>query len=95
MPLSKMENTTFAMPSIIDSHDMGLRTVLQSRCPKRNTYSIVPSPIHQIQNYAQNGKLKKKSSHLTRVLWTQADEFESLCSEGNNQGHHRSSSQPK
>ncbi|GFT35959.1 hypothetical protein TNCV_717321 [Trichonephila clavipes] len=27
IPLSKMENTTFAMSSIIDSHDMGLRTV--------------------------------------------------------------------
>ncbi|GFS94967.1 hypothetical protein TNCV_4202121 [Trichonephila clavipes] len=27
MPLSRMENTTFAMPSIIDSHDMGLRIV--------------------------------------------------------------------
>ncbi|GFU65203.1 hypothetical protein TNCV_2134081 [Trichonephila clavipes] len=27
MPLSRMENITFAMPSIIDSHDMGLRTV--------------------------------------------------------------------
>ncbi|GFT74058.1 hypothetical protein TNCV_3707901 [Trichonephila clavipes] len=39
MPLSRMENTTFAMPSIIDSHDMGLRTVLQSRCPKENAYS--------------------------------------------------------
>ncbi|GFV59812.1 hypothetical protein TNCV_4739401 [Trichonephila clavipes] len=39
MPLSRMENTTFAMPSIKDSHDMGLRTVLQSRCPKRNAYS--------------------------------------------------------
>ncbi|GFW39941.1 hypothetical protein TNCV_5116241 [Trichonephila clavipes] len=39
MILSRMENTTFAMPSIIDSHDMGLRTVLLSRCPKRNAYS--------------------------------------------------------
>ncbi|GFV39668.1 hypothetical protein TNCV_4183731 [Trichonephila clavipes] len=27
MPLSRMENTTFAKPSITDSHDMGLRTV--------------------------------------------------------------------
>ncbi|GFT27670.1 hypothetical protein TNCV_3570431 [Trichonephila clavipes] len=34
-----MENTTFAMPNIIDSHDMGLRTVLQSRRPKENAYS--------------------------------------------------------
>ncbi|GFT98748.1 HTH_Tnp_Tc3_2 domain-containing protein [Trichonephila clavipes] len=39
MPLSRMENTTFAMPNIIDSHDMGLRTVLQSRRPKENAYS--------------------------------------------------------
>ncbi|GFU55712.1 hypothetical protein TNCV_1488251 [Trichonephila clavipes] len=30
MPLSRMLNSTFAMPNIIDSHDMGLRTVLQS-----------------------------------------------------------------
>ncbi|GFX39055.1 transposable element Tc3 transposase [Trichonephila clavipes] len=35
MPLSRMENTTFAMPSIIDSHDMGLRTVFTVRTPKR------------------------------------------------------------
>ncbi|GFU73891.1 RNA-directed DNA polymerase from mobile element jockey [Trichonephila clavipes] len=38
MPLSRMENTTFAMPSIIDSHDMGLRTVYgpdaQKKTPK-------------------------------------------------------------
>ncbi|GFS51566.1 hypothetical protein TNCV_549801 [Trichonephila clavipes] len=39
MPLSRMENTTFAMASIIDSHDMGLKTVLQSGCPKQNAYS--------------------------------------------------------
>ncbi|GFX92429.1 hypothetical protein TNCV_1707051 [Trichonephila clavipes] len=39
MPLSRMENTTFVMPSIIDSHDMGLRTVLQFGCPKENAYS--------------------------------------------------------
>ncbi|GFU33571.1 hypothetical protein TNCV_1797841 [Trichonephila clavipes] len=36
----RMENTTFAMPNIIDSHDMGLRTVLQSRRPKENAYSM-------------------------------------------------------
>ncbi|GFX43961.1 hypothetical protein TNCV_4112401 [Trichonephila clavipes] len=35
MPLSRMENTTFAMPSIIDSHDMGLRTVFIVQTPKR------------------------------------------------------------
>ncbi|GFX25284.1 hypothetical protein TNCV_1274441 [Trichonephila clavipes] len=35
MPLSRMENTTFAMPSIINSHDMGLRTVFTVQTPKR------------------------------------------------------------
>ncbi|GFY07837.1 hypothetical protein TNCV_4287731 [Trichonephila clavipes] len=35
MPLSRMENTTFAMPSIIDSHDMGLRTVYSSDAQKK------------------------------------------------------------
>ncbi|GFW65642.1 probable RNA-directed DNA polymerase from transposon X-element [Trichonephila clavipes] len=39
MPLSRMLNSTFAMPNIIDSHDMGLRTVLQSRRPKVNAHS--------------------------------------------------------
>ncbi|GFU76256.1 hypothetical protein TNCV_527361 [Trichonephila clavipes] len=34
MPLSRMENTTFVKPSIIDFHDMGLRTVLTVRTPK-------------------------------------------------------------
>ncbi|GFW23458.1 hypothetical protein TNCV_3805551 [Trichonephila clavipes] len=34
MPLSRMENTTFVIPSIIDSHDMGLRTVCTVRTPK-------------------------------------------------------------
>ncbi|GFV65267.1 uncharacterized protein TNCV_4572671 [Trichonephila clavipes] len=45
MPLSRMENTTFAMPSIIDSHDMGLRTVFTVQTPKRkrlfNAYSTL------------------------------------------------------
>ncbi|GFX82042.1 hypothetical protein TNCV_2572391 [Trichonephila clavipes] len=35
MPLSRKENTTFALPSIIDSHDMGLRTVFTVQTPKR------------------------------------------------------------
>ncbi|GFU49785.1 hypothetical protein TNCV_2930541 [Trichonephila clavipes] len=35
MPLSRMENTTFAMPSIIDSHDMGLRTVYNPDAQKK------------------------------------------------------------
>ncbi|GFT95440.1 hypothetical protein TNCV_3327011 [Trichonephila clavipes] len=35
MPLSRKENTTFAMPSIIDSHNMGLRIVFTVQTPKR------------------------------------------------------------
>ncbi|GFX93368.1 hypothetical protein TNCV_151741 [Trichonephila clavipes] len=37
MPLSRMENTTFAMPSIIDSHDMGLRTVYSPDAQKKTS----------------------------------------------------------
>ncbi|GFX75856.1 nucleic-acid-binding protein from transposon X-element [Trichonephila clavipes] len=36
---AEWKNTTFAMPTIIDSHDMGLTTVLQSGCPKENAFS--------------------------------------------------------
>ncbi|GFU26331.1 hypothetical protein TNCV_3180821 [Trichonephila clavipes] len=50
MPLSRMENTTFAMASITDSHDMGLRTVLQSRCPKRNAYSTKTDILKLVQS---------------------------------------------
>ncbi|GFV34477.1 hypothetical protein TNCV_466911 [Trichonephila clavipes] len=39
MSLSRMENITFAKPSIIDSHDMGLRTVYSPDAPKK-------TPIH-------------------------------------------------
>ncbi|GFX63445.1 hypothetical protein TNCV_622441 [Trichonephila clavipes] len=35
MPLSRMENTTFTKPSIIDSHDMGLRTVYSPDAQKK------------------------------------------------------------
>ncbi|GFY16794.1 hypothetical protein TNCV_4337951 [Trichonephila clavipes] len=58
MQLSRMENTTFAMPSIIDSHDIGLRTVLQSRCPKRNSYSK--------PNFAK----EFRSSRILRHYWS-------------------------
>ncbi|GFX97998.1 uncharacterized protein TNCV_4906491 [Trichonephila clavipes] len=49
MPLSRMENTTFVKPSIIDFHDMGLRTVLTVRTPKEqrtfNAYSTAISSL--------------------------------------------------
>ncbi|GFY15024.1 hypothetical protein TNCV_4492771 [Trichonephila clavipes] len=32
-----MENTTFAMPTIIDSHDMGLRTVFSPDAQKKTS----------------------------------------------------------
>ncbi|GFW66810.1 hypothetical protein TNCV_3783801 [Trichonephila clavipes] len=35
MPLSRMQNTTFVMPNITDYPDMGLRTVLTGRMPKK------------------------------------------------------------
>ncbi|GFX99558.1 HTH_Tnp_Tc3_2 domain-containing protein [Trichonephila clavipes] len=40
MPLSRMENTTFAMPSIIDSHDMGLRTVYSPDAQKKTPIQL-------------------------------------------------------
>ncbi|GFS55076.1 transposable element Tcb1 transposase [Trichonephila clavipes] len=46
----------FAMPSIIDSYDMGLRTILQSRCPKRNAYSTpiaIPIITHILKKNMQ------------------------------------------
>ncbi|GFS88200.1 putative RNA-directed DNA polymerase from transposon X-element [Trichonephila clavipes] len=48
MPLSRMENTNFAMPSIIDSHDMGLRTVYspdaQKKTPIQRLFLLVRKP---------------------------------------------------
>ncbi|GFS52420.1 hypothetical protein TNCV_4851121 [Trichonephila clavipes] len=57
-----MENTTFAMPSITDSHDMGLRTVLTVQTPKRkrlfNAYSenIQPTQSKKSKNREQRNK---------------------------------------
>ncbi|GFX25651.1 hypothetical protein TNCV_3172921 [Trichonephila clavipes] len=49
-----MSNSTFAMPNIIDSHDMGLRTVLQSRRPKNkrlfNAYSTCSLSLASTSN---------------------------------------------
>ncbi|GFV45418.1 hypothetical protein TNCV_858561 [Trichonephila clavipes] len=44
MPLSRMENTTFAMPSIIDSHDMGLRTVYSPDAQKKTPIQTPKCP---------------------------------------------------
>ncbi|GFS89935.1 hypothetical protein TNCV_2082071, partial [Trichonephila clavipes] len=41
MPLSRMENTTFAMPTIIDSHDMGLRTVFSPDAQKKTPIQLL------------------------------------------------------
>ncbi|GFX56280.1 hypothetical protein TNCV_2242141 [Trichonephila clavipes] len=70
MPLSRMENTTFAMPNIIDSHDMGLRTVLQTRRPKENAYS---TPINvgktgSVENKPRPGGQSKLTSRAKRMI---------------------------
>ncbi|GFU25648.1 hypothetical protein TNCV_2005921 [Trichonephila clavipes] len=54
MPLSRMENTNFAMPSIIDSHDMGLRTVYSPDAQKK-------TPIQPIQHDEGERKLENVS----------------------------------
>ncbi|GFT69039.1 hypothetical protein TNCV_2175001 [Trichonephila clavipes] len=41
MPLSRMKNTTFAMLCIIDSHDMGLRTVYSPDARKKTPIQII------------------------------------------------------
>ncbi|GFT82972.1 mariner Mos1 transposase [Trichonephila clavipes] len=67
MPLSRMENTTFAMPSIIDSHDMGLRTVLQSRSPKGNAYSTPIFRKEAVKN-SNSSKTKYPSTKSTALF---------------------------
>ncbi|GFW09273.1 hypothetical protein TNCV_4276021 [Trichonephila clavipes] len=63
MPLSRMENTTFAMPSIIDSHDMGLRTVYSPDAQKK-------TPIKRFKQRAVKmgpGKRSKTQSRFQDV----------------------------
>ncbi|GFT73311.1 hypothetical protein TNCV_4009321 [Trichonephila clavipes] len=57
MPLSRMENTTFAMPNIIDSHDMGLRTVYSPDAQKKTPiqsrallFSFLPSSCKTVHS---------------------------------------------
>ncbi|GFX47924.1 uncharacterized protein TNCV_4793031 [Trichonephila clavipes] len=52
MPLSRMENTTFAMPSSIDSHDMGLRTVYSPDAQKK-------TPIQYFVDGLKYGEIQK------------------------------------
>ncbi|GFW60499.1 hypothetical protein TNCV_568471 [Trichonephila clavipes] len=54
MPLSRMENTTFVKPSIIDSHDMGLRNVYSPDAQKK-------TPIQRLFN-------AWRSEHLTTTF---------------------------
>ncbi|GFU45049.1 transposable element Tcb2 transposase [Trichonephila clavipes] len=75
MPLSRMLNSTFAMPNIIDSHDMGLRTVLQSRRPKVNAYSTpIPARGHprittpNEDRYLAVTAKKKQTEHSIRPV---------------------------
>ncbi|GFV28438.1 uncharacterized protein TNCV_3983891 [Trichonephila clavipes] len=45
-----MENTTSAMPSIIDFHDMGLKTVFTVRTPKGKRLFNDNDPKHTARN---------------------------------------------
>ncbi|GFV18560.1 hypothetical protein TNCV_2871931 [Trichonephila clavipes] len=66
MPLSRMSNSTYAMPNIIDSHDMGLRTVLQSRRPKINAYST-PIQVREV-NFELNCPFLASSSTVASSI---------------------------
>ncbi|GFX22168.1 hypothetical protein TNCV_364791 [Trichonephila clavipes] len=59
MPLSRIENITFAMPSIIDSHDMGLRTVFSPDAQKK-------TPIHAKITPPSTLKCTQSSNHHHR-----------------------------
>ncbi|GFX37006.1 hypothetical protein TNCV_1175061 [Trichonephila clavipes] len=55
-----MENTTFAMPNIIDSHDMGLRTVYSPDAQKKT----------HIQLYGDGDRMNPtvRSQFVSRVV---------------------------
>ncbi|GFT39174.1 integrase catalytic domain-containing protein [Trichonephila clavipes] len=59
MPLSRMENTTFAMPSIIDSHDMGLRTVYSPDARKKTPIQQHNSGLATILKIPVKGTLTR------------------------------------
>ncbi|GFU53682.1 hypothetical protein TNCV_4275281 [Trichonephila clavipes] len=75
MPLSRMENTTFVMPSIIDYHDMGLRTVF-TRFVKwaQNEIAIFPD-FHKRNLFSDeahfwlNGYVNKQNCRI----WSEAN----------------------
>ncbi|GFW63174.1 hypothetical protein TNCV_581141 [Trichonephila clavipes] len=83
MPLSRMENSTFAMPNIIDSHDMGLRTVYspdaQKKTPIQRLFNLAsylaPSPSTYLVKYVlvisqALGLLESCSRHYAGVYVT-------------------------
>ncbi|GFU09532.1 hypothetical protein TNCV_2089871 [Trichonephila clavipes] len=65
MSLSRMENTTFAMPSIIDSHRMRLRTVFTVQMPKGKRLFNAYSKVGE-KNYINPFKPLKFSSEPLR-----------------------------
>ncbi|GFW10041.1 hypothetical protein TNCV_4208061 [Trichonephila clavipes] len=75
MPLSRMENTTFAMPSIIDSHDMGLRTVYSPDAQKKTPNGEKPNRISrylpqppELSPWCGDSKWEEKKAETQRDL---------------------------
>ncbi|GFU02593.1 hypothetical protein TNCV_3755111 [Trichonephila clavipes] len=56
------------MPNIIDSHDMGLRTVLQSRRPKINAYS---TPISGARHNGRDSRFGRRVSMTSNSNWSE------------------------
>ncbi|GFU40841.1 hypothetical protein TNCV_2466501 [Trichonephila clavipes] len=73
MPLSRMENTTFAMPSIIDSHDMRLRTVYIPDARKKTPIQRLFSYGGIFGDFCQNLKsmtiLQSLEVYMKRLWW--------------------------
>ncbi|GFX03175.1 integrase catalytic domain-containing protein [Trichonephila clavipes] len=72
MPLSRMENTTFAMPSIIDSHDMGLRTVYSPDAQKKTPIQRHLLPAKFVENLKG---ISRVTGPLTTKEFEQAETF--------------------
>ncbi|GFU86323.1 hypothetical protein TNCV_369791 [Trichonephila clavipes] len=64
MPLSRMENTNFAMSSIIDSHDMGLRTVYSPDAQKKTPIQL----LLRNKNDKLGNLIEKAATNATSVL---------------------------
>ncbi|GFX25058.1 hypothetical protein TNCV_4260251 [Trichonephila clavipes] len=68
MPLSRMQNSTFVMSTIIDYPDMGLMTVLTVRMSKIQRMQGVAATTHQNVQFVGHQKIFRFLSVITSML---------------------------